>query len=471
MHYNRNEITTRYTDALSEFTARTKYEHIPVGVIERAKMITLQTIGVSLAAKDIPGAKKIQDIATRSNGGTGGPATGWINGNKLSPAAAALQNGSLADMLDWEDTAWTGHPSAGIVPVAWVMAESLKKSGKDLLTAIVLGYEVYQRIAAAVQPSLKMQQKKGWGLVSWQIFGCIIPAVKLMGLTKNQINQAIGLGTACSTLPTCLHEFTMSDFYHYEHGLRARDGVTIAQLVEKGVYNCMDALDDKAAFALFISDAEDETWYTKDLGKRWLTMDPLLKHWPANMWVQTPVELAYNIIFGNSLKPEEIKEIIIDPPRMSRMDYPPEGGFKSLTHAQFSNPFVISVMVHNPKPGAYWYSKEMLKNPVINDFAKRVIPGNSPPEPRGLGFKLFREGSFLVKTVTVNTFDGRSFSQSMDCIPGHPKNMMTREQFIDRFKIQAEPVMTGEKLEKAITALCEIEDCEDISTLSEFLYE
>ena len=470
MHYSWHKIDTNYTDILSEFTVNTNYEDIPPEVIERAKMIMLQTIGVSLAAKNVPGTKKAAEMALAANGGPGGTTTGWVTGDKLSPANAAFLSGALSDLLDWEDTSWTGHPSCGIVPCAWVMAEHLKKSGKDLLTAIVLGYEVYQRIACAVQPSLDFQAVHGWGLTSWQIFGCLIPAVKLMGLDANAVNKAIGLGTACSTLPTCLHEFTMSDFYHYEHGLRARDGILIADLVSKGVHNFMDGLDDPAAYANLMTDSYAPEWYTKDLGTSWLTMTTLLKHWPCNMWVQTPVELANDLILGNGLTKDDIQEIIIDPPRMSRMDLPPEGGFKSLTHAQFSIPYVISALLHEPTPGAHWYSKEMLSNPDVIEFAKRVKPGNSPPDPRGLGFKLFREGSFLMKTMTVTTKDGRTLTRSMDCHPGHPANMMTREQFVDRFRIQASPVLSGEKLEQAIEALCNIEQCDDISTLSQFLY-
>ena len=351
MHYSWHKIETNYTDILSEFTEKTRFEDIPPEVVERAKMIMLQTIGVSLAAKDVPGTKKAAEMALAANGGAGGTATGWVSGDRLAPANAAFLAGALSDMLDWEDTSWTGHPACGIVPCAWVEAEHLKKSGKDLLTAIVLGYEVYQRIACAVQPTLDFQQEHGWGLTSWQIFGCIIPAVKLMGLDANAINKAIGLGTACSTLPTCLHEFTMSDFYHYEHGLRARDGIVIADLVQKGVHNFMDGLDDPAAYANLMTDHYDPSWYTRELGETWLTMTTLLKHWPANMWVQTPAELASEIIFGNGLRKEDIREIIVDPPRMSRMDLPPEGGFKSLTHAQFSIPYVISAMLHDPTPG------------------------------------------------------------------------------------------------------------------------
>ncbi len=462
-------MKTTYTQTLSRFTRQLSYEDIPPEVIERAKMIVLQTLGVSLAAKNVPGSRKAIEMARAANGGPGGTTTGWVSGDRLAPANAAFLAGSLSDMLDWEDTSWTGHPAAGIVPCAWIMAEHRKKSGKEFLTAVVLGYEVYQRIACAVQPSLDFQRDHGWGLTSWQIFGCIIPAVKLLDLDETAINKAIGLGTAGNTLPTCLHEFTMSDFYHYEHGLRARDGIVIAQLAEQGIDGFEDALDDPSAFGNLLTDTYDESWYTRDLGTRWLTMTTLLKHWPANMWVQTPVELAYDIVTEHHLSVDEIKEIIVDPPRMSRMDHPPEGGFKSLMHAQFSIPYVISAMLHDPTPGAQWYSAERLRDPVLIDFARRVAPGNSPPDPRGLGFKLFREGSFLMKTMTIHTFDGRSFTKSMDCHPGHPANMMTREQFQDRFRVQSAPVLSPQRQEEAIRLLCDLEHCPDLSQLSTIL--
>lgn len=460
---------TNYTQTLSEFTAHLCYEDIPAEVIERAKMIVLQTVGVSLAAKNVTGTKKAIEMARLANGGVGGSTTGWVSGEKLAPTNAAFLAGAVSDMLDWEDTSWTGHPACGIVPCAWIMAEHLHKTGKEFLTAVVLGYEIYQRIACAVQPSLDFQAVHGWGLTTWQIFGCIIPAVKLMGLDAAAINKAIGLGTACTPIPTCLHEFTMSDFYHYEHGLRARDGIEIAMLAKAGIDGFDNALDDPA-FGNCLTDTYDESWYTKDLGTRWLTMTTLLKHWPANMWVQTPVELAHVIVTENNIAIEDIESITIDPPRMSRMDYPPEGGFKSMMHAQFSIPYAISAMLHDPTPGAQWYDEEHLKDPQLIAFAKRVLPGTSPAEPRGLGFKLFREGSFLMKHMTIRTKDGKEYDKYMDCHPGHPENMMTREEFCDRFRVQSAPVLNQERTERAIERFCNIETCEDMAQMEEFLF-
>ena len=489
MRYNRlykdnNYLTpTSYTQTLSEYTENIKYEDIPAEVIERAKMIMLQTIGAALASKGTPIAEKVCRMSLEANLGDGGPNHVWGTGKRMSAVNAALALGTMSDSLDWEDCSWTGHPSAGIIPCAWLASEEKHKSGKDLLTAIVAGYEVYQRIAMAVQPSDLRWKTKGWGLTSWQIFGCIIPIAKLYGFDARKVNQAIGVGCECSTLPTAYHATTMSDFYHYEHGYRARDGFMIAKAVEKGIHNQRDALDCPRCYTAVIDgdaasvpkdkpldghDDSDVTWFTRDLGTRYLTMETLMKHWPANMWVQTPVEIVSDLRREHGFEPEDVEEIVIDPPIVNRM-WAPEEGFTSVTHAQFSAPYVIATMLYHPEPGAYWYSKEMMKDPKIIALARRVKPGESKAESPMTGFGKFRTGSYPMKTVTIKLKNGEVLQKSMDAHPGHPKNMMTREQFVERFRVQAAPVLQGEKLEKAIEVLCNIENCEDIAELGSLL--
>ena len=114
---NNNFLTpTTYTQELSEYTVNLKYEDIPAEVIERAKMIMLQTIGVALAAKDTDISAKIRKIALAGNGGEGGNTTVWGTGEKMTAVNTALALGTLADALDWEDCSVTGHPSCGVIP-------------------------------------------------------------------------------------------------------------------------------------------------------------------------------------------------------------------------------------------------------------------------------------------------------------------------------------------------------------------
>ena len=161
---------TNYTQKLADYAVNLKCENLPEDVIQRAKMFTLHTIGVSLAAAPIDLTKSSIDVARIANNGTGGDASVWVGGEKMSMANAAFANGTIADMLDWEDCAWTGHPSAGVIPVAMAVAEAKKKSGKEYLEAVVAGYEVYQRVAMAVQPGPGFDHNQGWALCNWQIF-------------------------------------------------------------------------------------------------------------------------------------------------------------------------------------------------------------------------------------------------------------------------------------------------------------
>ena len=275
----------------------------------------------------------------------------------------------------------------------------------------------------------------------------------------------------------------MSDFYHYEHGYRARDGFMIAKAVEKGIHNQLDALDEPRCYTgvicgddanngsgetRVVSGEADISWLTKDLGTRYLTMETLMKHWPANMWVQTTAEIVADLRKEHGFGPEDVEEIIVDPPVAERMWAPAEG-FTSVTHAQFSIPFVVAAMLYDPNPGAQWFTKENMVNPKALALAQRIRGGESPTDSPLTGFKQFRTGSYPMKTVTIKLKNGEVFQKSMDAHPGHPKNMMTREQFVERFRVQATPALQGEKLEKAIEVLCNIENCEDIAALGSLL--
>lgn len=224
---------------MSDFTANLKYEDIPPEALQRAKYIAMQTIGAALSANGLPIADKAVGIGKAC--GAGEPsATLWIDGGKVSMTSAAFCNSTLADALDWEDCSWTGHPSAGVIPVAWAVAEGLHKSGKDLLVSIVVAYEVYQRIAMVVQPPASWDILQGRGLTSWQVFAGVVPSAKLMGLNSEQINQALGFGVLCCPVQSNLHHATMSDAYHFEHGFRAKDGILSAMTAKAGIANYTD---------------------------------------------------------------------------------------------------------------------------------------------------------------------------------------------------------------------------------------
>ena len=139
MGFNTNGVlTTDMTKQLCHFIKTLQYDDIPPAVIERAKMMTMQTIGVSLCSAELKQIKDAIEIAKEmSAGDKPGVATLWADGTKVSWEAAAYLAGTMGDCLDWEDCSVTGHPSAGIITTAVVATEVLKKSGIEDRKSVV----------------------------------------------------------------------------------------------------------------------------------------------------------------------------------------------------------------------------------------------------------------------------------------------------------------------------------------------
>ena len=473
MGFQTHEMTTDYTKQLCKYIKETTFEDIPPMVIERAKMFVLHTIGVALCAIDLPQGRDVVDMAKRMSGGGEGEATLWGDGAKVSMEAAGLAAGALGDMLDWEDCSWTGHPSCGVIPAAVIGAEAMKRSGKELLTAVVLGYEVYQRVALAAHTNLP----------GYNIFAALVPFMRLFDLTEEEMNQCLGLGTACGIIPANVHERTMSDSLNYQYGYRVDNAVTMARCAKLGYTGMKDAFDDPAAYighmeSITHPGRNDETWLTRDLGEEFLMMDALLvKHWPSNIFVQTYVEVVHKLQEMYDIDPDEIEEILVSPAIRLRMWYTQEG-YRSLTQAQFSLPYGIACAFYHPEPGSVWYQEETMKDPRVIALMNKVKAdgyldvkaGVKPTEGLGAVIRKMISGYHPEKFITVRMKDGREYKEGLFQHPGHPSYMLTREGFADRFRTETRHVLAPEKAEQIIQTVFHLDACEDVSQLTKYLY-
>ena len=459
MGFNMHEITTDRTKQLCHFIKTLRYEDIPPAVIERAKMMVMQTVGVSLCSAEL---KQVQDaiaIAKEMSPGSEGTATLWSDGAKVSWEAAALAAGTMGDTLDWEDCSVTGHPSAGVIPTAVIASEVLHKSGKDLLTAVVVGYEVYQRVALAGRSNI----------VGYNIFGNLAVLMKLLDLSEEQMNQAFGVGTACAIIPANVHEITMSDSLNYLYGFRAESTITMIKTVLSGIENMEDAFDDPSAYLAHCGYQEPE-WLTLELGEHWMMMDMLLvKHWPANVFVQTYAELAARLVTKYHFNPDDVEEIIVRPSVAFRTWYT-DTGYESITQAQFSIPYAVACAMYHPNPGAVWYQPDTMKDPKILALLNKV---KADGFVKMGGMKLIKDlidGKHPEKFMIVRLKNGSEFVESAFTHPGHPSYMLTREEFQDRFRLQTVNVLPREKAEGAIDCICHLEEYDDASVLPTFFY-
>jgi 2-methylcitrate dehydratase PrpD len=144
------------TATLAGYVADLKFDDIPPEVLERAKVLTLDFLGSAIRARQDAEStpsllKMLESLALDGNGHS----TVFGDTKTWTPAVAALLNGALGHSLDFDDTHADSslHPSAPVVPAAFAVGELVGASGRDVLTAIVAGYEVCCRLGNALDPT------------------------------------------------------------------------------------------------------------------------------------------------------------------------------------------------------------------------------------------------------------------------------------------------------------------------------
>src|SRR3954464_1143471 len=152
----RGNAMAHETEILAGYVANLKFEDIPPEVLERAKVLTLDFLGSAIRARrdaeSTPSLLKMLEALALDGKGH---STVFGDGKTWTPAVAALLNGALGHSLDFDDTHADSslHPSAPVVPAAFAIGEMVAASGRDVLTAIVAGYEVCCRLGNALDPT------------------------------------------------------------------------------------------------------------------------------------------------------------------------------------------------------------------------------------------------------------------------------------------------------------------------------
>ncbi|MDR1192746.1 MAG: MmgE/PrpD family protein [Peptococcaceae bacterium] len=457
----------KYTQILADYLSGLSYEDIPPEAIERAKLVTLHTLGAAIAALRSKSAQDIIRIAKDFGQGARN-ATIIGEGSKVSAHNAALANGTNADLLDWEDCSWTGHPSAGAVPAGIGMAEAYHKSGKDYLTALVGAYDVYQRVAMAVQPS-PQRFLQGWGLHCWQIFSPTAVAAKLLGLRGEKMNQMFGAAVHMTPVAINLIHSSFSDFYHFTHGLTAQIALECALITEKGISTLTDALEADTGYWFGVSDQCDWEWFDKDLGRRFMIMELMLKNWPVNMWIQSPMDLIHMMKEKYGFQPDDITAIEVSPFIPNRSEPSPAQGYNSLVKAQFSIPFCIAMYLKGPKVGFDWLNEKYLTDADILAMAAKVR-GVGEESLISANFAAFQKGGYPTYGMRIVTRDGGEYNETLAYPKGHPRNPYNRAECAASFHLQTEAVMSREKRDALVDFVFEkLEKTADMADIGAYL--
>ena len=176
---------------LGHFAATTRFENLPTASVEAAKKSLLDTLGVTLAASGMePAVKALVDLVVENGGKPESTIFGF--GGKAPASMAAFANGAMAHCLDFDDqTPWGAHPGSSVIPTLLALAELKGEvNGKDLITAIAIGQELFIRLRCNVGWHMDWNLSTVVGVFSATAAGC-----SLMRLTAEQTANALGIAS------------------------------------------------------------------------------------------------------------------------------------------------------------------------------------------------------------------------------------------------------------------------------------
>jgi 2-methylcitrate dehydratase PrpD len=309
---NRGNAMAEETATLAAYVADLRFDDIPPEVRERAKVLTLDFLGSAIRARrdaeSTPSLLKMLEALALDGSGE---STVFGDAKTWTPAVAALLNGALGHSLDFDDTHADSslHPSAPVVPAAFAVGELVGASGRDVLTAIVAGYEVCCRLGNALDPT--SHYARGFHPTATAgTYGAAAAAAKLFGLSKQQIIAAFGVSgsQAAGSL-----QFLVNGAWNkrYQVGAAAMNGVIAATLARNDFVGSSESVEGKHGLLVGYSDNAHPDKATAGLGKIYETMKIGVKPYPSCRYTHAALDALIAMRREHNLTPDQIRRVEI----------------------------------------------------------------------------------------------------------------------------------------------------------------
>lgn len=266
------------TSELAHFAATTRWSDIPDDVLEKARLHLADVLAAMHAGRSRTWVNAARSYANEESAPGRSHVVGQVQ--KLRPSSAAFVNATAAHGLELDDyhVPAAVHPGCVVVPAALAVGEEIGASTREILAAIVIGYETVIRFGLAMSP--EMTQDRGFHVTSAiGPFGAAAAGVSLLGLTGDMAHAALGLAAAESGGTT---EFTRSggEVKRAHAGLASSGGLRAAALAQLGLTAPTRAIEGERGFATaFGGRRVDLHRLTSDLGSSWNLHGLGIKAW------------------------------------------------------------------------------------------------------------------------------------------------------------------------------------------------
>lgn len=439
---------------ISEFTVNLKYEDLPAEVVFQVKKFLLDSIGCAFGGWDTEDIQ-IQHKLHKQMGGAP-EATVLVSGAKLPMNHATLLNSLLIRALDYNDIYWEEDPShpSDIIPAALTPAEALGRSGKDLITAIVLAYEFEQRMCEFAHPGIR---ERKWHHATLTGFVSPIVAGKILGLNVDQMVKAIGISGGHTCTLGAVTAGKLTNMKNTVDPMAVQAGVLAAQLAKEGYSGPEHVIDGKEGLTDTFGPEFELNLLTDNLGKDWRILRCSMKAYSAEALTHSPITAVQKIVKDNNLKPRDISGILVKTVARAADILSDPSKYKptSKETADHSLPYCLAAAVADGMVTPAQFKEEKLKDPQIWDLMPKIKVVAEPEFE-----KLFPRLKATEVTVTDNK--GNKHTLRVDYPKGDYRDPMSEDELFYKFDSMVLDKMGREKRDRMVELIMNLENVNNV---------
>lgn len=449
------------TGAVAAYALALDVEDIPEEVRAHARILAADHLACAFGGSATPLAASVAAYA-RFMGTEGDiPVPGMKE--KLSPAMAAFVQAGFANALDYDDTGSRGHPGASIFPAVLSLASRLGASGREVLAALVAGYEVNDRVARATLPSPACYARVHAN-GSIQAIGVAVACGRLMKLGMDEMLNCMGIAGATAPVPHA-GKFGWEDksitSVKDNVALPSENGVRAAVLAANGYEGSESVLDGEVGFAAMIGSDRCDAGVLCDFSSFSLPR-VCLKPYPCCRWIHPALDALSLLMAEEPFRPEDVESLRVDttPPVAARFGRVRARTFLDM---EFSTPLTLALALHGV-PRQSWFEHRFWDAPSVRACAAKITL--SPDEGLWKRFlELGRNSSCVPARLTLRLKNGRCRQALCDTASGSPEKPLSPDARREKWAGLLAP-MGQERAARLVETALRFDELEDIRELT-----
>ena len=463
------------SERLAQEARALSFEQLPAPVIHEAKRRVMDIMACAVGGFDSRPSRVMQEVAKELGGSAESTIVG--SGFKTSCLNAALANGVMVRFTEAMDRGLTGpggvqqsHPGE-IIPAVLAVGERQHSSGRDVITAIVLGYEL-NRVSDAMGGGWHTQT---WGWKPEIRAGLIVPLVigRLLGLDETQMVNAVGVAASflgeLGIMDHAIEGRTMARNLRFPYA--AYEGILSAFMAMKGLEGPRRIYEGRDGFNEIICGGQMDLARLLRRDDDFKILYTQAKIYPVNGRLQCQIDALIRLVTEHDLKPEMIDRVrITTPSRMVAHEGDP-GSHRYPTTKEIADhsayfTAALAIVDRDVRLSLDQFTPERLQDPQLRKIIDKVELIGIPEtvlERSAQGLE-WRDDQ-APTTVEITTTDGRTFTAESQYPKGHFLNPLSDAELEGKFRTMAGASMSEAQLKRVFQAIYRLDELDDVSDL------